>query len=271
MLKLLRDYLKAVKSAISPYLNDINRLFTFFVLVVTISNLTLRIFGFRLIPEVKTAFEAFHEFFHFIMHLFVFSWFTYCLESLWYGLTWICSFLLPIIPWRPHITIPPLVTDIALVSLAFTRVFQTADLVVPREVRANAENRMAPDHWRQIELVEGPFWGPIHRFLDRTNASIWNLIDAIQRLLTKPLRVSRKYDASVRRVLIAVAGTVFMWGYIRLAGYLINVYKARHLTSPIMTIRKRFLKHFGLSLLAAIAATLLFFLLNGWIAEWLEP
>jgi hypothetical protein len=60
----------------------------------------------------------------------------------------------------------------ALVSLAFTRVFQSTDLIVPRSVRAEAESKMTLDRWKEIEIVEGPFWGPVHRFLDRTNARV---------------------------------------------------------------------------------------------------
>lgn len=271
MFKSFKDHLNTAKAAGKTYLKEWGLIVSFFILTVTISNLTLKIFGFRLIPVVKTAFDAFHDFCHLIMRLLVFSWFTYCLESIWYGLTWLCSLLLPIIPWRPYITIPGLVTDIALVSLAFTRVFQTSDLIIPRPVREEAENKMTPDLWKEIELVEGPFWGPVHRFLHRTNAGIWKLIDTVQRVLTYPFRASSKYITFLRRVLITLAAAVLMWGYIRFAGYVINVYTARYLTSPIMTVRKRFFKYFGLNLLGAIGATVIFFLFNGWVAEWLEP
>ena len=271
MQKPLTENLKTVKDATKTYFSELGNFLTFFVLVVTISILTHKIFGFRLIPVVKTAFDAFHDFCHFIMSVLVFSWLTYFLKSVWYAITWIISRLFPVIPWWPHIIIPPLVTDIALVSLAFTRVFQTADLIIPRNIRENAEKSMTPAQWKQIERVEGRFWGPVHRFLDRTNAGIWKLIDIAQRAITFPFRNSRRYVTLVRRVLITIAGAVFMWGYIRLAGYLINVPAAGHLKSPIMIVRTRFLRNFGLSLLGAIVATAFFFLCNGWVAEWLEP
>jgi len=271
MSKLFKDLFNTAMAAGKTYLKEWGLIVSFFILTVTISNLTFKIFGFRLIPVIKTVFDAFHEFCHLIMRLLVFSWFTYCLESIWYGLTWLCSLLLPIIPWRPHITIPGLVTDIALVSLAFTRVFQTSDLIIPRPVREEAENNMIPDLWEEIELVEGPFWGPVHRFLHRTNAGIWKLIDTVQRVLIYPFRASPKYSIFVRRLLITIAAAVLMWGYIRFAGYVINVCKARHLTAPIMTVRKRFFKYFSFNLLGAIGATVIFFLFNGWVAEYLEP
>lgn len=267
----LRDYIKTAWTAGKSYFGEIGNLITFFVLVVTLSNLAHKLFGFRLIPQIKTAFDAFHDFFHFIMSVLVFSWLTSVCEALWYGFTWLLSLLFSVIPSWPHFIIPAIVTDIALVSLAFTRVFQTADLIIPRRVRESAEKDMTPALWKEIEKVEGPFWGPIHRALDRTNAGIWKLIELIQRILTHLFPHSPRYATYVRRTLITIAGAVFMWGYIRLAGYLINVSIAGHLESPMMVVRKRFLKNFGLSLLGAIGATALFFLCNGWVAEWLEP
>lgn len=263
-------FFRAAKAAISPYKDNLDRVFNFFVLTVSISLITHKIFGFRLIPQVKLTFEAFHEFIHDIMHLLVFSWLSYSLESLWYWITLICSIFLPVIPWRPQITIPSVIADIAFVSLAFTRVFRATDLQIPRHLRAIAERQMKEGGWKQIELVEGRFWGPIHRFLHRTNAAIWHLIDATQKLLLRLLHLPRKYRAFLRCALITFVGAVFMWGYIRLAGYLINVSKAGHLDLEIMKIRRRFLKTFGWNLLGAIVATGLFFLYNGWVAEWLE-
>lgn len=271
MLKTIKQLFIEIKEAVKIYLSELSLLFTFFVLVVTISNFTYKVFQFRLIPIVKTALDAFHDWCHLILQTLVFSWVTYFLEWIWYGFTWLCALLLPVIPWRPQITIPGLITDLALVSLAFTRVFQGTDFVIPRSVREQAENNMSPDQWKDIENVEGPFWGPIHRFLDRTNAGIWNLIDKIERLITYPIRRFPRLIAFIRPTLKSLAASILMWGFIRLAGYLINVPKGRHLGSPIMSVRERFLKFFGISLLGAIVATFIFFVVNGWVAEWLEP
>lgn len=62
-----------------------------------------------------------------------------------------------------------------------------------------------------------------------------------------------------------------MWGFIRLGGYVINVCVARSVMSPIMILRRQFFKYFALNLLGAIGATLIFIVLNGWLAEWAEP
>jgi hypothetical protein len=62
-----------------------------------------------------------------------------------------------------------------------------------------------------------------------------------------------------------------MWGFIRLGGYLINVYQCRRLTSPIMIVRKRFFRFFALNFLGAIGASVVFIVVNGWLAEWTEP
>lgn len=264
-------YLATVKAAFTKFSKELTLIGIFFVVLVTISNVAYGIFGFTLLPIFKVSFDAFHAWCHFILHMFVFSWLTYSLEWLWYGLIWLCSWFVPIIPWRPQIIIPGLLTDVALVSLAFTRVFQSADLIVPRPTRAEAERKMTHELWDQIQRAEGPFWGPVHRFLDRTNAGIWNLIDWINRLLTYPIRDFPKTSTLVRRVLTSLAGSVLMWGFIRLAGYIINVLAARHLSSPIMIVRRRFFKYFALNLLGAIAATAIFFVLNGWLADYTAP
>jgi len=260
----------AANAARQKFFKELSLIGTFFVLTVTISNVAYGIFGFKLLPVFKVTFDAFHAWCHFILHIFVFSWLTYFLEWLWYGLIWFCSWFLPIIPWRPRIIIPGLVTDVALVSLALTRVFQSADLIVPRPIRVEAESKMTSELWDEIQRAEGPFWGPVHRFVERTNAGIWNWIDAIHRFLTYPIRGFAKSSTLVRRVLISLAGSVLLWGFIRLTGYMINVLAARHLCSPIMIVRRRFFKYFGINLLGAIAATAMFIVLNAWLAEWME-
>ena len=56
-----KDDFKTAKVAGKTYLKELSLFFTFFILVVTISNLTYQIFGFKLIPIVKIAFDAFHD------------------------------------------------------------------------------------------------------------------------------------------------------------------------------------------------------------------
>lgn len=268
---MVSDHIKTAKAAGRTYIEELSGFVLFFILVVTFSNVAYQLFGFRLIPVFKTPFDAFHDWLHFLLHVLVYSWLTYCLEWAWYGLVWLCSLLAPIIPWRPHIVIPGIVTDIALVSLAFTRVFQSTDLIVPRPERAAAESAMTPDQWNEIRTVEGPFWGPVHRALDYTNARVWQLIDTIQRIVTSPLQRFPKVHRVARALLITIAASVFMWGFMRLGGYLINVYKCRQLTSPIMIVRKRFFRYFGLHFIGAVGATVVFIVVNGWLAEWTEP
>ncbi|CAG0941488.1 hypothetical protein BROC_01471 [Candidatus Brocadiaceae bacterium] len=257
-------YLFTVKAEFKKYAKELSLIGTFFVVVVTISNMVYGIFGFTLLPIFKDSFDAFHAWCHYLLYIFVFSWLTYSLEWLWFALTWLCSLIVPIIPWRPQIFIPGLVSDLALVSLAFTRVFLSADLIVSRSIRAEAENNMTPEMWNEIQMVEGRFWGSIHRFVERANAGIWRAIESI----AYPFRRFHKLYGYIRRVLIGLAGSVLMWGFIRLTGYIINVLAAGHLSSPIMIVRKKFMKYFLLNLLAAITASAIFFLLNGWLIEY---
>ncbi len=262
---------KFVWSTGKSYSKELGLVVTFFILMVTISNITYRLFGFKLLPFFELTFDAFHDFCHYILHLLIFSWLTFILQSIWLGLTTICSWFLPIIPKWPKIIIPSLITDLALVSLAFTRVFQSVDIIIPRSEREIAENNMTTELWKDIEKAEGSFWGPLHRSIERINIFIWNLIDSIHRILIYPIRKFPKLSLFVKRTLIALAGSILMWGFIRLAGYLINVSAARHLDSPTMSIRKRFFRYFILNLIGAIVATAIFIVLNGWLAEWTAP
>jgi hypothetical protein len=190
------------------------------------------------------------------------------MANIYYTINFVWS---PIIPKWPEIIIPSLITDLALVSLAFTRVFQSVDYIIPRAEREIAENKMTTKLWKDIEKAEGSFWGPIHRLIERINTIIWNLIDSIHRIFSYPVRMFPKLSLFVKRIIIALAGSILMWGFIRLSGYVINVIAARHLDSPIMYVRKRFIRYFILNLIGAIVATAIFIILNGWLAEWTAP
>ena len=149
--------------------------------------------------------------------------------------------------------------------------FGSTDLIVPRPERAAAEEAMTADHWKEIERLEGPFWGPVHRLLERLNSRIWRLIDSLQALIVPAGSRYDKVRAIVRALLIGLAGATLLWGFIRLAGYLINVPMARHSTAPVMQVRRRFLHYFVLNFLGASLAVAVFFTLNAWLADALAP
>jgi len=158
-----KNYAATVLRAHGRFSKELGLVGTLFVVTLTLANLVHQLFGIRLLPFFQASFAAFHEWCRIVLHVFVFSWATSLVEWLWYGTTWVVSLLLPIIAWRPHIVIPPIVSDIALVSAAFTRVFGSTDLIVPRRERADAEAAMLPAQWKEIEKLEGPLLGPVHR------------------------------------------------------------------------------------------------------------
>lgn len=130
---------------------------------------------------------------------------------------------------------------------------------------------MTRNDWNDIKIAEGPFWGPIHRFVESVNTRIWKIINDILSFISYPVRNFPKIITFLHGVLIMLAGTILMWGYIRLIGYTINIIAARKLSSPIMAVRKKFYKYFFLSLAGAIVATLVFIYLNGWVADRYSP
>lgn len=266
----MKKPLTTLRRAHATYSKDLGLISTFFVVTLTLANLVRRVFGIGLLPFFQATFDAFHEWCHVVLHALVFFWVTGLAEWCWYGITWVGSHLLPITAWKPHIVIPPLVSDISLVSAAFTRVFSSTDLIVPRKERAVAEQAMKPAQWKEIEKLEGSFWGPIHRFLERLNARIWKLIERLQSLIPATRRFA-KVRMVARAVLIGLAGAVLLWGFLRLAGYLINVPMARRSAAPIMAIRRRFFTYFVLNFLGASLAVAIFFILNAWLADLLAP
>ena len=79
-------------------------------------------------------------------------------------------------------------------------------------------------------------------------------------LKLKPLTIS-----IVRRILFSLAALLLMWGFIRLAGYLVNLAFARNVNAPIMRIRKRLFRFFAINVIGAVAATAFFIVASGWI------
>lgn len=255
-----------IAEAFKAYSAELGLIGTFFILTLTLANLVHRLFGVPLLPFFEQTFATFHTWAHVILDLLVFSWVTWIAEWLWYGVTWVASCLFPIVPWKPDLSIPPLMSDVSLVSAAFTRVLGSTDLILPRGERAAAETAMTPDQWKEIDELEGKFWGPIHRFLERLNRRIWALVEGISSLAP-----TGRLRGAARSICIALAGAVLLWGFLRLAGYLINIAMARRSAAPIMAIRRRFFTYFVLNFLGAIVAVAAFFVLNGWLADFLAP
>lgn len=194
----------SIRKAFDTYSKEIALVGTFFVLTLTLANFVHRVFGIALLPFFQATFEAFHKWCHIVLHVLIFSWVTALAEWCWYGITWVGSLLLPIVAWKPNLVIPPLVSDISLVSVAFTRVLSSTDLIVPRDQRREAEGAMTPEQWEEIQKLEGRIWGPIHRFLERLNNGIWRLIERLQALV--PVGRFPRVRSIIRAVLIGFGG-----------------------------------------------------------------
>ncbi len=267
--ELVKNIKLAILSANKKYNKELGSFGIFFVLSITITNLIHRLFGFTLLPIFQVGFDAMHEFCRFILQTFVFSWVLYILESICYFILKVLSFVCPIIPYWPKFIIPHIIIDFILVSLAITRVFQSADFIIPRNLRQEAEELTTEEEWEEIRISEGYFFG-IHRFIERINFSIWAFINKSHGFLSAPFR-NKKTKAIIYSVVITFFAAITMWGFIRLIGYTINTILARKLSSQIMIIRKQLMKHFILHLIAALLTSFIFILLNGWIAEWIAP
>lgn len=246
-----------MKFVIKNFKKNFNYSISFILLFITIANVLYQIFEFELIPLFKSPLDTIH----FWGHKFIFSWVSSFLNYIANGLIWLYSQLLSIIPWRIHCEIPELLTDFSLVSLALTRVFNSADLYVPRSARAKAEDKSTPEELENIYKVEGKFWGSIHKFLEYVNEKIWGLLSRITSSLNKIFK-NAIMNSFLEKFFKSLAGIFLFWGFIRISGYIINGIAARKLRVPIMGARKKLMKFYWINLLGAIALAFLFFILN---------
>jgi hypothetical protein len=260
---------RASYHASKSYSKELTYIVTFFMVVVTVSNFLYGIFHFALVPIFEVSFNSFHTFCQLIVQCLIYSWLIYIISSIFYHTMAIISIVFPIVPWWPKLAVPGWVVDIALLSAAITRVFQATDLIVPRSIRAEAESEMTPVMWNDIHAAEGSIWGPIHRSIEGVNAGIWALVDGAQIIMVFPIRrfILQRHVNIIRQVLIVLAGFVFMWEYIRLSGYFVNLLNCWRLSSPLMRMRKKLFKFFCANLVGALAVSGIFFVVNGWAVD----
>jgi hypothetical protein len=255
--------LASVKEAQARYAKELTFLGVLFALTITFTNFVFHFFHLHLVPFAAASFDAFHTWCQMAIRLFIFSWLAPILDWAWYGLEWLASFFAPVTLRLPHIQVPPTLVDVSLISLALTRVFGGADLFVPRSEREQAERDTSTEQFTEMQALEGWFWGPLHRLCETVNSWIWRLVGTITGFFDSAPRI----QPWVKRIAGGLAAVIFQWGFIRLAGYVINALAARKSSAPIMAIRRRFLKMFVVSLIAALAATAGFFVVNAWLAD----
>lgn len=238
---------------------------TFFV-ALTLSNVLHEAFGFTLVELFDSALNTFHNFCRALLDWTVFFWARPLVELIIHVPIYLANIVLGASFEYPRIRIAPWYIDLSMLSLALTRVFDGADLVVPRNERAKAEEAM-PSNWKSdMYLHEGKLWGGVHRVSDNLTAIIWNAVDIMEKLiwiLTKNARIGRL----ARTLFIAIFGAILWWGYIRLFGYILNISASRGVDSPIMRVRRKLFKNFGYQLLAAVCACAVFLIINGFFAE----
>lgn len=262
--------------------NDIALLVSFSVLVLSFINLANSIRGFPLISPFDETLQSLHKFCHQLLDTLVFSWLTHFLRLIIWVLTLTFPVLIIVIPPWENIVIPSIYADISLLSIALTRVFYLADIIVPREKRTEAEKTTTAEQWEQIRKAEGKFWGPIHRFLEKVNKIIWAIFNNLYHVLRfliicipnvkkpfvirwtifKTKKILKGYIGLLLQIILSSAA---MWGFIRLGGYTINVVASRKVIAPVMEVRQKLFRHFVLFLIGALLATIGFFWANGYL------
>ena len=265
---MLEALLKTVHSACSSYTKELTVIGSFFALTVGFSNFAYNILGFSFFPLAEYTFQQFHVFCRILLHILVFSWALPIADWTVYAITAILSVFAPIRPWLPEFQLPSWWGDLALLSLVLNRVFQTTDLIVPRSERAEAELNTTQDMRKGISESEGLIGSTLHNFFHEINHRIWQSIDLIETLtlsIFKMFSGNLFFKSAIRRILISLASIIFMWGFIRLSGYIINLIFAWKFDAPIMRVRVRLFKFFIANALGAAFATAFFIFLSGWV------
>lgn len=256
------NLLTASRSLFNRFSRELGVLSILFVVSVTMAYLIDEWFDPPLLSVFDDSFEIFREWIRGVLYWTVMKWVAALLAILWYCLLLILSSMFHVAPYLPEIPIPDWLLDMSAVSLILTRVFQGVDLAIPRSIQAYAESRM-PANWREeLWKQEGPIWGRIHRCFDVTNALIWKVIESTAK------RSGGSCRRIVRLILIGVASVGLFWGFIRLGGYVVNLWAARHIDSPVMANRRKFARFYVSLLLTALVCVALFFLYSGWVLDW---
>ncbi|HAX48665.1 MAG TPA: hypothetical protein PK850_11220 [Ignavibacteria bacterium] len=244
--------------------------FSFILLTITITNFLLKYFSTNGNTIIKIVFNELQFYIHSGLYLLIYSWSTFIFEKLFYFLTWLLSLFLPIAPTTPRIIIPVFVSNALLLSLIITRIFQNTDYIVPREERAKIEKSTSKKQFDKIFKTEGKFWGNLHEKLEEINRKYYKVIEFFHAKLLFKFSKESRYSKFIRSLLIG-AGGIFLWGYVRLAGYIINLIGARKLKYPILEMRRKFFKHFILIMVLAVATSVMIVLLNNYIVKKIHP
>ncbi len=179
-------------------------------------------------------------------------------------MTLLLSKVLPITPYLPDLHIPGWFKDLALFSIVFLRIFESAYLTVPRLDRENAYKSTTTEQCEAIDLAQGRFWGTIHKLTHRTNSWLWKLTDFIR------IRVFRTNHFIIRLIVIEFLGGLVLWGLIRLLGYSINVPLTWKVDAPVLEARRTVFFVFCVCLCTAMFGAAIFYVTNGFLLSTLK-
>ncbi|WP_149275823.1 hypothetical protein [Pareuzebyella sediminis] len=258
------DY-ELVKPKFISYSNDLKKFVTWSFVIWTFTNFIEQKFNFYIVPPIEYTLLIFRDFAHRFLDFFVFSWLNLLMAYIAYGFTTMCSWVFPIYPVLPKVVIPDILKDLAIVSIALTRIFNSADEEVTKEQRIEGEKRTTQAQKSNIFKVEGWLFGSIHWWVQHANKYIWNLVNAI----VKKLRFIPYSKKIIKPLIFSIISSITFWGFIRFIGYTINVVLARKLDYPNMIVRKRYFRFYMLFLITAIIATAFFFIANGTIGKYI--
>ena len=118
------------------------------------------------------------------------------IDWIYYCVTLFLSLFLSVIPFLPNLHVAEWFMNLAFISIALLKVFESSYLVVPKPERENAYKATTKEQLVLIDQAQGTFWGPIHKLTHVTNEFLWNSTDFIRG------RVFRAEKSSIVRLIV---------------------------------------------------------------------
>ena len=220
-------------------------------------------FGFRMLPVFERTFDEVRRLLHFCMEWLFYHWIAMAFDYAWYCVSLALSVFFPIVPYLPDISIPSYVKEAGFISIIILRVFESAYLAVPRAERDAARAMTTDEQVENIEISMGKL-RPLHHHLHETNRAFYDFSDWLILKLSSLFKSHGLAEGNlvaigIRKAIREIYGGMMMFGYVRLAGYIIYVPGTWSIDAPTTrTIRKTFTFFVFCAVVALIAAMVFF-------------
>lgn len=231
-----------------------------FFLFVTITNFVHGLYPLPLMPVFDKTLMGFHQFTHWVLDTFLFSWIKMSAAYAWFAITTALSHVFPgIVPVLPRVVIPDWYKDIALVSMVLfaswnraSDLFETPEDTAPHELSA-AERWSLSTTTRANIVLTAMLLGisiAFHRAAKSLGAATF--------FVTRSKFISGSVERAVN---VGLAG-VCLIGLLLFFSMTVSSFQTRQFSQaePI----RHFVRTMWFTLLSAVLSSVIFFVANGY-------